>query len=112
VAATGEDNPRARGGWDPEPRPTGGAAGPRIVSPGRSDTFRRVGEHPLLRQELTLRAQSEGDAGETLYWFVDRRLHASAPAASEIHWPLEPGTHLIVCSDAAGRSDQVTVTIE
>lgn len=79
----------------------------RIVSPVAGSVFRRLGG-PAERIPLAATAES----GAQLWWFVDDRLLASVRAGEPLLWALEPGRHVLVCSDASGRSDRAPITVE
>ncbi len=79
----------------------------RIVSPVAGSVFRRLGG-PAERIPLAATAES----GAQLWWFVDDRLLASVRAGDPLLWDLEPGRHVLVCSDASGRSDRAPITVE
>jgi penicillin-binding protein 1C len=94
----------------PEP---GGVApegeGVRVVSPADGTTYRWLPILPGGDQRLVLRAEGEGG---DVFWFVDDQLLRRSPVERPVAWPLVPGRHRIVCCDARGRSDAVTVLVE
>ncbi len=95
----------------PPSAPSAQAAPLRIVSPARGSTFRLLDAVAGTAQRLPLEAAS-GAGGESLFWFVnDRYLGESRPGVPTF-WPLQRGTHQIVCSDARGGSDRVQIAVE
>ena len=86
-----------------------GEAPPRVLSPAPRQTFVLLGDGEGSQQNLLLEA---GSRMETLYWFVDGALFATSAPLEHTFWPLERGTHSIVCSDGAGRSSSVVVTVK
>ena len=80
----------------------------RITSPGDGTVYRRLSSIAGGEQSLVLKAEGSGE----VFWFVDDRPLARRPAGVSLSWPLAAGTHRIVCSDAAGRSDAVEITVE
>jgi len=87
----------------PAARIAGG--GPRILSPPPARTYVATG---LSCDRLLLKAAGGGQA---LYWFVDGRLHATGAPLEGRFWPMERGTHTVLCTDEAGRSDSVCVVV-
>jgi penicillin-binding protein 1C len=83
----------------------------RIVAPAAGETFRLDADARHLAQSIALRAQAADAAGD-LHWFVDRRFLARAEPGATVLWPLQPGPHLIACSDAQGRGDSVRIVVE
>lgn len=91
--------------------PAGARKPVRIVSPGRQEVFRLVEDTPALRQEVTLRADSNRPSSD-LYWFVDKEFYARAGSATDVSWPLRRGKHVIGCCDGKGQGDSVVITVE
>jgi penicillin-binding protein 1C len=88
------------------------AAGLRILSPAPGTRFRKVpDETGALSQRLALDAAAES-AQETLHWFVNDRPVGRSTPGKPLYWPLERGTHQIVCSTAGGRSDRIQIAVE
>ena len=87
------------------------AASVRILAPARGSVYRRMPELDLASQQLSLDAASDR-AGEALHWFVDDRPVGQSRAGAPLFWPLERGTHQIVCSTVRGLSDRVEIAVE
>ncbi len=83
----------------------------RIRTPARGSVFRRMPEFGADAQRLALDAASDC-VGETLHWFVDDRPVGKSRAGEPLFWPLERGTHQIVCCTARGPSDRVEIAVE
>lgn len=85
-----------------------GAAAFAITSPPDGATYLI---DPTLRREfqtLPLRAVGGGSA---LSWTVSGRAVGRADAGGTLEWPLAPGTHQVVVTDARGRSAAATITV-
>lgn len=95
----------------PEPGPVPTAPPLRIVSPARGSTYRLLAGLEGADQQLALEAAS-GVGGERLHWFVNDRYLGEARPGVPTFWPLQRGTHQIVCSDARGGSDRVQIAVE
>jgi penicillin-binding protein 1C len=93
------------------PGPEEPAESVRIRTPARGSVYRRMPELDADAQRLALDAASDR-AGETLHWFVDDRPVGKSRAGEPLFWPLERGTHQIVCSGARGASDRVQIAVE
>jgi penicillin-binding protein 1C len=79
-----------------------------IVSPPDGSTYLI---DPTLRREfqtLSLKAVSRSGPVE---WTVNGRAVHSAGPDGPFEWPLTPGRHRIGARDAAGRGDEVTITV-
>ena len=87
-----------------------GGAGPRIISPEDSATLHLLEDVPYLNQAVSLRA-THSDSGE-VYWFVDGSFFCKADSSCGVSWTPQRGRHSIVCSDQAGRSASVAITVE
>lgn len=87
------------------------AAAVRILVPARGSTYRWMPELDVDAQRLALEAASDR-AGEALHWFVDDRPVGQSRAGTPLFWPLERGTHQIVCSTVRGLSDRVEIAVE
>jgi len=83
----------------------------RIVAPARGSTYRWMPDLDVDAQKLALEAASDR-AGEAIHWFVDDRSVGKSRAGEPLFWPLEQGTHQIVCSTARGLSDRVEIAVE
>lgn len=84
---------------------------PRIVSPAPGSTYRLLDGMAEETQQLPL-AAAGGTSGQGIHWFVDDRYLGAAAPGGKLLWPLERGQHQVVCSDAAGRSDRIEITVE
>lgn len=93
------------------PDPAEAAASVRILSPARGSTYRWMPDLEVDAQRLALDAATDR-AGETLHWFIDDRPVGNSRAGKPLFWPLERGTHQIVCSTARGPSDRVQIAVE
>lgn len=93
------------------PEPAEPAASVRIRSPARGSTYRWMPDLEVDAQRLALEAASDR-AGETLHWFVDDRPVGKSRSGEPLFWPLERGTHQIVCSTVRGPSDRVEIAVE
>lgn len=79
---------------------------PEIAQPKDGAVFRLTG---VPGEHLVLRARDDGVAR---HWFVNGRpLRWTAPGES-LPWPLERGTHTILCADASGRAARARITVE
>jgi penicillin-binding protein 1C len=94
------------------------AAKPKIISPPPKQTyvlapFQQVGtgqaDAGAASQNVLLKAASRGDK---VYWFVDNTLYRACSAQDQTFWPLQPGTHKIVCADDSGRSASVVINVQ
>jgi penicillin-binding protein 1C len=83
----------------------------RIRTPARGSTYRWLPDLDVDAQKLALDAASDR-AGETLHWFIDDRPVGQSRTGELLFWPLERGTHQIVCSTARGPSDRVEIAVE
>ncbi len=83
------------------------ASGVKIVTPAAHSQYRLVEDWPGAEQRLNLLAAGDQD----LHWFVDDRYVGQARGGTPLSWRLTRGTHRIVCSDPAGRSDLVTIEV-
>ncbi|MCF7838938.1 MAG: hypothetical protein K9N49_09950, partial [Candidatus Marinimicrobia bacterium] len=83
----------------------------RITSPAPDSTFRRLSGLQPDTQQLALNAVSDGP-GETLHWFVNDRYLGAVASGETLFWPLERGTHQIVCSTGHGADDRVRIAVE
>jgi len=83
-------------------------APPRVLSPATGQTYALLEKDGGARQKLLLKAASRM---ERLYWFVDGTLHTTSAPLEPAFWPLERGTHTIVCSDDAGRSSSAVIEV-
>ena len=93
------------------PAPDEPAEAVRILAPARGSTYRRMAGLDVDAQRLALEAASDR-AGETIHWFVDDRSVGKSRPGQPLFWPLERGTHQIVCSTARGLSDRVEIAVE
>ena len=93
------------------PAPEEPAEAVRILAPARGSTYRRLAGLETDAQRLALEAASDR-AGEAIHWFVDDRSVGKSRAGQPLFWPLERGTHQIVCSTARGLSDRVQIAVE
>jgi len=91
------------------PQAAPGNSAPRIVSPVDGEKLAIVPD-AMHSQQLRLSAET-ASPGTELYWFVDRVRIASGRANQPVFWPLERGTHTIVCCDANGRADTARITV-
>ena len=94
-----------------ESKPAEPAEAVCIRTPARGSVFRRMPEFGADAQRLALDAASDC-VGETLHWFVDDRPVGKSRAGEPLFWPLERGTHQIVCCTARGPSDRVEIAVE
>ena len=81
---------------------------PRIQSPRPGEIAMLIPGLPPDQQEIALEADA---ADGELSWFIDGRLLGTSPADERVWWVPEAGTHDIVVTDQAGRSDQVMLTV-
>ncbi|HAL91470.1 MAG TPA: penicillin-binding protein 1C [Verrucomicrobia bacterium] len=93
------------------PAPEEPAEAVRILAPARGSAFRWMPDLDVDAQRLALEAASDR-AGEAIHWFVDDRLVGKSRPGEKLFWPLERGTHQIVCSTARGLSDRVEIAVE
>ena len=91
------------------PRAADDGARPQILSPTDGQAYVVAGDEPSSGQKLLLKATSVADV---LYWFVDGALVAAVGPSEPTFWPLARGQHTIVCSDDAGRSSAVTISVQ
>jgi penicillin-binding protein 1C len=87
------------------------AASLRILSPAGGSRYRQVPGDETLWQRLALDAASDRN-GEALHWFVNDRPVGQSRSGQPLFWPLERGTHQIVCANARGLSDRVQIAVE
>lgn len=83
------------------------AAGPSILSPPAGQTY-LLSPAARTPQKLLLKAAG---ASPRLYWFVDGRFHGAQAQRQDMFWSMTPGAHTILCSDAAGQSACVQITV-
>ena len=83
----------------------------RILTPARDSVYRQMPSHETLCQQLAFEAATDR-AGETLHWFVDDRPVGQSRSGQSLFWPLERGSHQIVCASARGLSDRVHIAVE
>ncbi len=93
------------------PAPEEPAEAVRILAPARGSTYRWLADLDVDAQRLALDAASDR-TGEVLHWFVDDKPVGKSQVGRPLFWPLERGTHQIVCSTARGLSDQVQIAVE
>jgi len=107
TVARHEETPVARAATRPR------AAAPRassfaITSPPDGATYLI---DPTLRREFqTLPLRAVG-AASALAWTVSGRAVGTAEAGRALEWPLTPGTHQVVVTDARGRTATATITV-
>ena len=83
----------------------------RISTPARGSVFRFTTALAAEAQRIPLLAIGDRSGGE-LFWFInDRPLGTSRPGVP-LFWPIEPGTHQIVCSTTHGVYDRIQITVE
>jgi len=88
--------------------PTAAGGAPQIRSPRAGEVAMLIPGLPADQQELAFEADAaDGD----LSWFVDGRLLATAPAGERVWWIPAPGSHRIVVTDQAGRSDRRVLVV-
>ncbi len=87
------------------------AAAVRILAPARGSIYRWMPDLDVDAQKLALDAASDR-AGERLHWFIDDRPVGQSRAGTPLFWPLQRGTHQIVCSSVRGPSDRVEIAVE
>ncbi len=83
----------------------------RILSPARGSVFRQMPDDETTWQRLALDAATDR-ANETLHWFVNDRPVGQSRSGQPLFWPLEPGTHQIVCATPRGLSDRIQIAVE
>lgn len=83
----------------------------RIVAPAGGGTFRCL-PPGLDREPQRLQLRAQAGSSRRLYWFVDNQPLGSALASESLYWPLQSGRHTVVCADADGHADRVTVLVE
>ena len=81
------------------------ASGLQIVSPANGTCYSLNQQ----RQYISLKAISLTNA--TVYWFANGRLLQTVAADSELVYSLQPGNHILRCTDDYGNQDSVTVTV-
>lgn len=93
------------------PRPRAAAPRPAafaITSPPDGATYLI---DPTLRREFqTLPLRAVG-AASSLSWTVSGRAVGTTDAGRALEWPLAPGTHQVVATDARGRTAAATITV-
>ncbi len=77
----------------------------RIIKPQDGETFIISDDLSPEIQRIELQAIAKGE----LSWFVDGVFIAKS--SDVVSWQLQIGKHEIVCVNAAGQSDSVTITI-
>ncbi|MCX7818516.1 MAG: penicillin-binding protein 1C [Kiritimatiellae bacterium] len=87
--------------------PQSGGPGPRILSPMPGEVIRRLG---VAGERLALTAVAPGSTG--LWWFVGTRPLGRAPPGRPLLWTPEPGMHLLICADEAGRAARCVIRVE
>ncbi len=80
---------------------------PRITSPVDGEEYVLLRDTQSADQKLTLSATASGP----VYWFVDGSFVAATAPGEDPVWELKQGTHRIACSNRAGVSDSVTITV-
>ena len=83
----------------------------RISSPANESVYRLVPGAERVRQNLAFEATS-GLPDETLHWFVNDRPVGRSQPGQPLFWPLERGSHQIVCANARGESDRIRLDVE
>ena len=81
---------------------------PRILSPVSQQTY-VLAEGEGSHQELLLKAAT---AGAKVHWFVDGALYRTSSPMEQTFWPLQRGTHKVVCSDESGRSASAVIHVQ
>lgn len=71
-----------------------------ILAPADGSAYRLVPDGDGLRQKLPLIATGNSSSDGRLHWFIDDCPVASSVSGETIFWPLERGTHQIVCAAA------------
>lgn len=85
-----------------------GMAAPRIRSPRRGEVVLLIPGLPPEQQEVPLEADAMNG---TLSWYVDGLLLGQTPADERLWWTPRLGTHEVVVTDQAGRSDRTALTV-
>lgn len=81
---------------------------PRILSPGAGQLALLIPGVAAREQEIPLAAES---ASDQLSWFVDGRFLGTVRADEHLWWTPQPGRHLVVVTDEAGRSAEQAVSV-
>lgn len=83
----------------------------RIATPARGSTFRWMDDLKEGTQQIPLNAVGERN-GERLHWFVNDQPVGISHSGESLFWPMERGSHQIVCSTDQGMSDRIQITVK
>lgn len=84
---------------------------PEITSPDEKTPYRVLRGTPSQYQKVQLTARVSEEV-ETLYWYQDQKLVATATPSKKVFIALEPGQHELVVVDSSGRMDSITYIVE
>lgn len=84
---------------------------PVIISPADKSQYRVRDGVKLEYQKILLDASVSNDT-HTIYWFLNRKLIYSGDPSERFFITPTRGAHTLICMDDAGRSSQVTMTVE
>lgn len=108
TVARHDEAPVARAAARPRAAASRGTAAFAITSPPDGATYLI---DPTLRREFqTLPLRAVG-AASAVTWTVSGRAVGTADAGLVLEWPLAPGTHQVVVTDARGRTATATITV-
>jgi len=85
----------------------GGKDGPKIVSPLAGGVWHWRPDIAAAEQQLLLRA--EGLA--PFFWYMDGEYLGRTERGASLPWQLKPGDYRLLCSDAAGRTSMLTISV-
>ncbi|MCP4632482.1 MAG: penicillin-binding protein 1C [candidate division Zixibacteria bacterium] len=84
---------------------------PIIVSPKEDNVYILRRHLPLELQKILLEA-SVTSGSRYLYWFLDGELLGRVESGNRLFYTPEAGSHILTCSDDAGRSNSITLKVE
>lgn len=84
---------------------------PMIISPADKSQFKIRDGVKLDYQKILLDASVSNDT-HTIYWFLNRKLIYSGDPSQRVFITPTRGSHTLICVDDAGRSSQITMTVD
>lgn len=84
---------------------------PQIISPDEKTPYRVLRGTPYEYQKVQLYARVSEEV-ETLYWYQDQKLIATASPDRKVFIPLKPGRHKLTVIDSYGRVDDIYYLVE